>query len=325
VRNNLAFESLTISPNQKSLYTATEEALFQDGATASDTTGTRSRIIKYNLATGQPTQEFIYVTDPIAKPANPVDGAKNNGLVDLLAIDNQGTLLALERSFSVGSGLTIKIYQVTLAGASDVQFIEALSSLSPRKLARLQPAQKKLLLNLDDLKLEKGLDNIEGLTFGPPLPDGRRLIVLVSDNNFSDRQFTQILAIGADLPSADPRSINMVPGKSSESQDLLSAGMNDDIFAGAGNDYITATQDSHKPSSRADLFASANDFLPRSFNTMTDFPARLDNFFSSGIGNNPQFTDLPLFPPAASMAIELGNQQLSMPLGLSSNSNSSKI
>jgi glycerophosphoryl diester phosphodiesterase len=204
VRNNLAFESLTISPNQKNLYTATEEALLQDGATASDTTGTRSRIIRYDLATGKPAQEFMYVTDPIAKPANPLDGAKNNGLVDLLAIDNQGTLLALERSFSVGSGNTIKIYQVTLPGATDVQSIEALSSLSPEQLMQLQPAQKKLLLNLDDLQLEKGLDNVEGLTFGPTLPDGRRSIVLVSDNNFSDRQFTQILAIGADLTPATP-------------------------------------------------------------------------------------------------------------------------
>jgi hypothetical protein len=204
VRNNLAFESLTISPNQKNLYTATEEALLQDGATANDTTGTRSRIIRYDLATGKPAQEFIYVTDPIAKPANPIDGAKNNGLVDLLAIDNQGTLLALERSFSVGSGNTIKIYQVTLPGATDVKSIEGLSSLSAEQLAQLQPAQKKLLLNLDDLKLEKGLDNIEGLTFGPPLPDGRRSIVLVSDNNFSDRQFTQILSIGADLTSTAP-------------------------------------------------------------------------------------------------------------------------
>ncbi len=205
VRNNLAFESLTISPNQKSLYTATEEALLQDGATASETNGTRSRIIQYDLATGQPAQEFTYVTDPIAKPAIPIDGAKNNGLVDLLAIDDQGTLLALERSFSVGVGNTIKIYQITLPGATDVSSIDSLNSLSSKQLNLLQPAQKKLLLNLDDLKLAKGLDNIEGLTFGPILPDGRRSIVLVSDNNFSDRQFTQVLSIGAGLtPTAPP-------------------------------------------------------------------------------------------------------------------------
>ncbi|MFM7364777.1 MAG: esterase-like activity of phytase family protein, partial [Cuspidothrix sp.] len=38
VRNNLAFESLTISPDQKTLYTATESSLFLDGGIATTTT-----------------------------------------------------------------------------------------------------------------------------------------------------------------------------------------------------------------------------------------------------------------------------------------------
>ncbi len=228
--------------------------------------------------------------------------------------------MALERSFSVGAGNTIKIYQITLPGATDVSSIDSLSSLSSEQLNKLQPAQKKLLLNLDDLKLEKGLDNIEGLTFGPPLPDGRRSIVLVSDNNFSDRQFTQILSIGADIPPATPRSIGMVPGKSRGSQDLLDAGMND-IFAGTGNDYITPAQDSKT----LDLFALDNDRLSRSSNTMTDFPLRLDNFSRSGIGNNTQFADLPGVQQGINSAIDLGNQQLLMPLGMPSNPNLSKI
>jgi len=45
------------------------------------------------------------------------------------------------------------------------------------------------------------LDNIEGMTFGPDLPDGRRSLVLVSDNNFSAAGFTQFLvfAVGSTL------------------------------------------------------------------------------------------------------------------------------
>jgi hypothetical protein len=38
------------------------------------------------------------------------------------------------------------------------------------------------------------LDNFEGMTFGPDLRDGRRSLVLVSDNNFSPAAFTQFLA-----------------------------------------------------------------------------------------------------------------------------------
>ena len=58
-------------------------------------------------------------------------------------------------------------------------------------LAGLRPVEKTLLLNLDGLGLP--LDNVEGMAFGPDLPDGRRSLVLVSDNNFAPAQFTQFL------------------------------------------------------------------------------------------------------------------------------------
>jgi hypothetical protein len=54
--------------------------------------------------------------------------------------------------------------------------------------------QKSLLLNLDTLGIP--LDNVEGMTFGPRLPDGRRSLILVSDNNFSPMAFTQFLLFG---------------------------------------------------------------------------------------------------------------------------------
>ncbi|MBE9206319.1 phytase [Nostoc sp. LEGE 06077] len=208
VRNNLALESLTITPDQTTLFTATENALFQDGGVASLTAGTPSRILQYNLATGQPEKEYLYVTDPVAEAPNPANGFNTNGLVDLLAIDNRGTILAVERSFSAGlsgTGNTIKIYEISLQGATDISSIESLNSLTPEQLTAIQPAQKRLVLNLNDLDLPTGLDNIEGIEFGPTLPDGRQSIVLVSDNNFSPTQFTQILTLGADLiPTVAP-------------------------------------------------------------------------------------------------------------------------
>jgi 3-phytase len=205
VYNNLAFESLTITPDQKTLFTATENALFQDGPKASPTSGSPSRILQYNLVTGQPEKEYLYITDASVTP-NPETGFTDNGLVDLLAIDNRGTLLALERSFAVGVGNTIKIYEISLQGATDISSIDSLSSLSERQLAAIQPTQKRLVLNLNDLNLPTGTDNIEGIAFGPKLADGRQSIVLVSDNNFSATQFTQILTLDADLiPTAAPR------------------------------------------------------------------------------------------------------------------------
>ncbi|MDZ7959978.1 MAG: phytase [Aulosira sp. DedQUE10] len=212
VYNNLAFESLTITPDQKTLFTATENALFQDGPKVSTTTGSRSRILQYNLVTGQAEKEYLYITDASVTP-NPATGATDNGLVDLLAIDNRGTLLALERSFAQGVGNTIKIYEISLQGATDISSIDSLSSLNAPQLAAIAPAQKRLLLNLNDLNLPTdpnhpitGTDNIEGIGFGPKLADGRQSIVLVSDNNFGTTQYTQILTLGADLvPTAAPR------------------------------------------------------------------------------------------------------------------------
>ncbi len=208
IRNNLAFESLTITPNQRYLYAATENALIQDGPAASATAASPARIIQYNLVSGQPEKEYLYEVDPVAVPPPTPTSFNTNGLVDLLAIDNRGTMLAVERSFTAGipgTGNTIKIYEISLQGATDISAIASLSSLTPEQRAAIQPVQKRLLLNLDDLNLPTGTDNIEGIEFGPRLPDGRQSIVLVSDNNFNATQFTQILTLGADLvPTVAP-------------------------------------------------------------------------------------------------------------------------
>ena len=37
------------------------------------------------------------------------------------------------------------------------------------------------------------LDNIEGITLGPKLPDGHQSVVCVSDDNFAPNQVTQFL------------------------------------------------------------------------------------------------------------------------------------
>lgn len=191
IRDNLAFESLTITPDQKFLYTATENALAQDGAIATTENGSPSRILKYNLVTGKPEAEFLYETDPVAAPPIPADQFSTNGLVELLALDNSGTLLALERSFSVGVGNNIKLYEVRLQGATDISGFDSVDGLEVGAVA-----QKRLLLDFAELGVP--LDNIEGITLGSTLPDGRQSLIVVSDNNFSPTQSTQILAFAVD-------------------------------------------------------------------------------------------------------------------------------
>ncbi len=192
IRNNLAFESLTVTPDQRYLYTATENALYQDGSAATLDDESPARIIRYNLQTGEVDKEFLYLTDAVADAPIPATSFSTNGLVDLFALDNNGNLLALERAFSNGVGNTIKLYQVSLQNTTDLKDIDALADLEVDAVA-----EKTLLLDFSTLGLP--LDNIEGLTFGPRLPDGRQSLIVVSDNNFSDTQFTQVLAFALDL------------------------------------------------------------------------------------------------------------------------------
>jgi hypothetical protein len=44
---------------------------------------------------------------------------------------------------------------------------------------------------MDDLKIYT--DNIEGVTFGPTLPNGHRTLIFISDNNFASFEKTQLL------------------------------------------------------------------------------------------------------------------------------------
>ena len=186
IRNNLAFESLTLTPDRKYLFTATENALVQDGAAPSVQSGTPCRILRYDAASGNPERSFVYITEPLPPGANPVGKLTSSGLVDLLAID-ENRLISLERGFSLETGTTVKLFEISLEKGDRIEGLESLKT----RLSEIYPAQKRLLLDLETLKVP--LDNIEGLTFGPVLSDGNRALILVSDNNFSPLQETQIL------------------------------------------------------------------------------------------------------------------------------------
>lgn len=205
VRSNLAFESLNITPEERYLFTASEGALVQDGPAANLGQSSFARILQYRLSSGQPGSEYVYVVNPVAEVPVPATQFRVNGLVELLPLDNVGTMLALERSFSVGAeggGNTIWLYEIQTQGATDVS---GEFSLYPNGVAQpplsFIPVTKRLILNVEeDLGLEP--DNIEGMAFGPALPDGRLPLILVSDNNFAANQMTQFIVLAVELASS---------------------------------------------------------------------------------------------------------------------------
>ena len=189
VRQNLAFEAAAVAPDGRHLFVGMEGALVQDGPAASLSGGSASRILRYNLQTDRVDSQYVYFTDPIAEPPVPATNFAVSGLVELLPFNDE-FMLSMERSFSVGApgtGNTIKLYSVAFPGADDVNGLDSLAG----RLGDVRPVQKTLLLDLRTLGIP--LDNVEGMTIGPDLPDGRRSLVLVSDNNFAASQFTQFL------------------------------------------------------------------------------------------------------------------------------------
>jgi 3-phytase len=197
VRNNLGFESLNVTPDQRTLVTASEGALAQDGPAANLGQESFARILEYRLSSGRPGSEYVYVVNPVAEDPVPPEAFRVNGLVELLPLDNLGTMLALERSFSVGAegaGNTIWLYEIQTQGATDVSGLFSL--VQPP--VNFDPVTKRLILDVEaDLGIEP--DNIEGMAFGPVLPDGRVPLILVSDNNFAASQATQFIVLAVEL------------------------------------------------------------------------------------------------------------------------------
>ena len=184
IQKNLAFESLAIKTvglpqDPFRLFTATESSLIQD---LSEEENARIRFTHYVInPIGKPivVAEHLYLLEP--------DALENiaNGLTELSTLDQEGYFLSLERTFGF-TGAGAKIFQVVAGNASDTYTIDSLKDIS-----NVQPLKKQLLLDLQDLGIY--LDNLEGMTLGPRLPDGSDSLILVSDNNFSKDQVTQFL------------------------------------------------------------------------------------------------------------------------------------
>jgi hypothetical protein len=188
IQENLAFESLTVSRSGLAaddpfrLFTATESALLQDKL-EDPTAKTRIRLLHYVInpvSSPVAIAEHLYLLDPAELEII------SNGLTELMALDREGYFLSLERTFGF-TGAGAKIFEVVIGNATDTSRIDSLAG----NLGKVRPVNKKLVLDLSELGIY--LDNLEGMSLGPRLPDGSQSLLLVSDDNFNEEQITQFL------------------------------------------------------------------------------------------------------------------------------------
>lgn len=185
-RRNGVLEGASFSADYKKLYASLEEPRYEDGPQAALTANDAwVRIYAFNTDDGKNTAQYAYKLDPVAYAPNPVGSFMVNGIPDILYA-GKDQLLIMERSFSTGRlACTIKIFSVDLKNGQDIKDIHSLKQQPPVK-----PLQKKLLLNLDDLGIYT--DNVEGMSFGPKLPNGKRTLWMIADNNFSVLEKNQL-------------------------------------------------------------------------------------------------------------------------------------
>lgn len=195
---NKGFEGLAISPEGDKLYAILQGPLIQDHGGAK---GRNLRILEMPVQSGTP-RELLY----------PLDAA-SHGVNEILAVhDTQ--FLTIERDSQAGNEARFK--KLVLIDIRDASDISAVDSLPEKAIPKgIRAVSKKVFLDLLDpafgLAGPQFPAKIEGLAFGPPLPDGRILLLVTSDNDCKSDQPTWIWAFAIDrnaLPGYKPQNFD---------------------------------------------------------------------------------------------------------------------
>ncbi|MFC6281311.1 MULTISPECIES: esterase-like activity of phytase family protein [Polaromonas] len=197
-RSNLTFEGLTLTPDGNSAWISMEGPMLQDGPLPTvQAPGGPCRFTQIDLASGRALRQIAYIPDAIPHAPVPPATRADNGISEILMLDAD-RMLVLERAYMAGYGTdasnSLRLYLIDTRQGSDTLALPALQG------AAYQPVNKLLLADFSAFigpgtgrRLER-LDNTEGMTWGPRLPNGNRSLVFISDDNFNTRQITQLLA-----------------------------------------------------------------------------------------------------------------------------------
>jgi hypothetical protein len=218
---NRGMEGLTITPDGRMLVGLMQNALIQDNGLqiVADNTvvpgrrGLNNRILTIDIETGE-THEYVYTVDAINQ---------GRGVNELLAI-NDHEFLVLERDnrTRLATPPTTpnlkRIYKIDLSkngllDVTDVSDRPSLPELGGAALTavNITPVKKTLFIDLlkDVYKVNATqtikdvvAEKLEGLAWGPDLPDGRQVLYVVSDNDLNPAIGTQIYAFAVTASDA---------------------------------------------------------------------------------------------------------------------------
>lgn len=188
-RRNKAVEAITFGAGGTVLTSAVEGPLLQDGPEPTLEDGALIRVTQQSRR-GAVLGQFAYPLEKIFAESDPSSPwAPDTGVPAILAFPGDSNrYLVLERTWVAGSGYKIRVFDATTRGATDVRNVD---SLAGRPVV---PMRKRLVADFHDLGVST-IENTEGMTWGPTLPNGERTLLLVSDDNFSQDEVTRFVAL----------------------------------------------------------------------------------------------------------------------------------
>ena len=196
VRQNLGFEAAAVAPHGQPLFVGAENALAQDGPAATTTTGSNGP------AAALPPRRRSSTVRSRSGCTRPRRSSRVAGVHR----ERAGRAAAVGQRAPAGDGAVLlgrcgqhdpHLPGRRCTGATNVAGIDDLD-----KVKKLRTVRKTLLLDLDELGLT--LDNIEGMTLGPRLPDGRQSLAARQRQQLHPRSGEPVPDVRAPLSRRTP-------------------------------------------------------------------------------------------------------------------------
>lgn len=187
-QSNRGMEGLAISSNKQKLFGIMQSPLLQDSDTEKGKpTGLNCRLLKVDLNKPAETAEYLYRLDSVS-----------NKLNEILSVDDH-RFLVIERDGKPAAAAQCKTIQlISVKDATEIQSHDRLPATAIPK--GVSPVDKRVFIDLLDPRFglagDEMPEKIESLCFGPSLDDGRRTLIVVSDNDFVPDQPTRIWVFG---------------------------------------------------------------------------------------------------------------------------------
>ncbi len=187
IENNHGFEGMTASPNGQSLYIMNEYPIIADQSDDDLHFWLRLVEFKKDNDSFKASAEYPYMMTRM--PKSPMGAEIFRGISEILYV-SEGKFIVLERGVRLtkkGIAYSGGLYLAETSGAKEVSAVQSLAD------GKSTAMKKTKLIDFEELFKNQTLENFEALAWGPVLPDGRKSLLVMSDNNFSAKEKTTLL------------------------------------------------------------------------------------------------------------------------------------